>query len=121
MNNTHDPPAPEMYSTKVMYNITTEQYLRVTAQVIKDSGELKRRFRAVFERAHSYFKDNKNPSIYALGLEDIYTPRSMAVITSILRKRDIIDTDGFFTNTFHKAYYWKYQHMYSVRHVLIEL
>lgn len=121
MDNVNDPPVPDMYSTEVMYKITTEQYLRVAAQVVKDMGEPKRRFRAVFERAHAYLKDNKNPSIYGLLLEEVYSPRSMVTIASILRKRKIIDEDGFFTSKFHRAYYWKYQHMYRVRDVLIEL
>ena len=121
MHDSPDPPIPDMYSTKVMYHITTPQYLRVVTRVIKDFGEPKRRFKKIFERAHISLKDNKNPSIYALGLEDTYTPKSMAVITSILRKRNIIDEDGFFTSAFHTAYYWKYQHMYRVRNVLLEV
>jgi hypothetical protein len=119
MDNITDPPIPEMYSSTVMYKITTEQYLRVVTQVVKDTGESKRRFRTIFERAHVYLKDNKNPSIYGLLLEDVYAPRSMITIASILRKRGIIDEDGFFTRKFHTAYYWKYQHMYRVRDVLI--
>lgn len=121
MDNTNDPPIPEMYSSKVMYKITTDQYLRVVAQVVKDMGEPKRRFRTVFERAHVYLKDNKNPSIYGLLLEEVYSPRSLITIASMLRKRGIIDVDGFFTSKFHTAYYWKYQHIYRVRNVLIEV
>lgn len=121
MDNVNDPPVPDMYSTEVMYKITTEQYLRVVAQVVKDSGEPTRRFRVVFERAHAYLKENKNPSIYGLLLEEVYSPRSIVTIASMLRKRGIIDKEGFFTSKFHRAYYWKYQHMYQVRDVLIEL
>lgn len=104
-----------------MYKIETEQYIRVVSEVVKDFGEPKRRFRNVFKRAHRFFKEYKNPSIYMLGLEDVYNSRSMSVIASILRKRNLIDDDGFFTPAFHKAYYWKYQHMYCVRDVLLEM
>jgi hypothetical protein len=121
MEHTIDPPIPEMFSTKVMYKITTSQYIRVTSQVVEDFGEPKRRFRNIFKRAHVFLRDNKNPSIYTLGLDEIYSHRSMSVIISILRKRNIIDESGFFTDAFHKAYYLKYQHMYRVRDVLIEI
>lgn len=120
MDNTSKPPIPPMYSSKVMYDITTPQYLRVVGKVVEDLGEPSRKFRAIFERAHEFFKRHQNPSVYTLELENVYSTRSMSSTMSLLRKIDIIDEDGFFTSIFHTAYYWKYQHIYEVRNILIE-
>ena len=121
METPDDPPIPTMFSTREMYKITTEQYLRVTSQVVKDFGEPKRRFKTIFRLAHTFLVEHKNPSVYNMGLEKIYTPGSIVVLTSIMRTRNIIDEMGFLTNDFHVAYYRKYVHMYRVRDVLIEM
>ena len=121
METSDDPPIPAMYSTRTMYKITTEQYLRVTSQVVKDFGVPKRRFKTIFRLAHTSLVNHKNPSVYTMGLENIYTPGSIKVLTSILRTKNIIDEMGFLTNDFHVAYYRKYAHMYRVRDILIEL
>lgn len=117
----NDSPPTKTASMLDVYNVPEERYIRVTSQVVKDFGEPKRTFRDVFKKAHQFFKDGKTPSIYILDLDKTYSPRSMVVITSVLRKHNIIDADGFFTNTFHRAYYQKYQQMYQVRDVSFEI
>lgn len=117
----NDPHTTKTASMLDVYNVPDERYIRVTSQVVKEFGEPRRTFRDVFKKAHQFFKDGKTPSIYILDLDETYSPRSMVVITSVMRKRNLIDEDGFFTNSFHKAYYQKYQQMYQVRDVSFEI
>jgi hypothetical protein len=105
----------EMY--KHYFENNEKTYLNIVKEILKDKGENRRKFKKVFQLARIEFLNTSTPRYEDLfNGSSTYSPKSIGIQQSMLKRLGIIDTNGFFVEHFFNEYIRLYDEHDNKKH-----